>query len=59
MQLHADGGRARDLAGSPFGCVSGCGRPRERRAVGARPKRYDVLAVIELAPVRRWLLLPM
>ena len=28
-------------------------------ALGCRPKRYDVLAVIELAPVRRWLLLPM
>lgn len=58
MQLHADDGRARDPAGSPFACRSGCARPRERRAVGARPKRYDVLAVIELAPVTRWLLLP-
>ena len=38
-QLHADDGRARDPAGSPFACGSGCPRPRERRAVGARPFR--------------------
>ena len=44
MQLHADDGRARDPGGSPFACESGCARPRERRAVGARPKRYGVLA---------------
>ncbi len=37
MQLHADDGRARDPGGSPFACESGCARPRERRAVGARP----------------------
>ena len=39
MQLHATDGRARDPAGSPFACGSGRARPRERRAVGARPKR--------------------
>jgi hypothetical protein len=31
-------------------------RPRERRAAGARPKRYDALAGIALAPVTRWLI---
>ncbi len=36
MQLHADDGRARDPGGSPFACESGCARPCERRAVGAR-----------------------
>ena len=36
MQVHADG-RTRDPGGSPFACESGCVRPRERRAVGARP----------------------
>ena len=29
MQLHADDGRARDPAGRPFACGSGCARPRE------------------------------
>jgi hypothetical protein len=38
MQLHADDGRAHDPGGSPFACESGCARPRERRAVGARPE---------------------
>jgi len=37
MQLDAVDGRARDPGGSPFACRSGCARPRERRAVGARP----------------------
>jgi len=37
MQLHAVDGRARDPGGSPFACESGCARPRERRAAGARP----------------------
>ena len=44
MQLHADDGRARDPGGSPFACESGCARPRERRAVGARPLRKPPLA---------------
>ena len=39
MQLHADDGRVRDPGGSPFACESGCARPRERRAVRARPIR--------------------
>jgi hypothetical protein len=30
---------ARDPGGSSFACESGCACPRERRAVGARPKR--------------------
>ena len=59
MQLHADDGCARDPGGSPFACESGCARPRERRAVELVQKGHDVLAAIELAPVRRWLLLPM
>ena len=53
IRLHAVDGRARDPGGSPFPCESGCACPRERRAVGARPKRYDVLAVIELATAPR------
>jgi hypothetical protein len=36
MQLHANDGRTHDPGGSPFGCESGCARPRERGAVGAR-----------------------
>ena len=36
MQLHANDGRAYDPGGCPFACESGCARPRERRAVGAR-----------------------
>ena len=39
MQLHADDGPARDPGGSPFACESCRARPRERRAVGARPNR--------------------
>jgi hypothetical protein len=39
MQLHDDDGRARDSGGSPFASESSCARPRERRAVGARPTR--------------------
>jgi hypothetical protein len=39
MQHHVDDGRARDPGGSPFACESSCARPRERRAVGARPLR--------------------
>ena len=57
MQLHADDGRARDPGGSPFACESGCARPRERRAVGARPlgsAKPELLVVCErLRFVRR------
>ena len=37
MQLHADDACARDPGGSPFASESSRARPRERRAVGARP----------------------
>ena len=47
-------GRSRRLS---FACESGCARPGERRAVGARPKRYDALDGIALAPVPCRLLL--
>jgi hypothetical protein len=41
--------RARDPGGSPFACESGCARPRERPAVGARAKRNCSVAL----PLRR------
>jgi hypothetical protein len=50
MQLHADDGCARDPGGSPFACESGCARPRDRRAVGARPTRQRALAGFEPGP---------
>ena len=51
MQLHADDGRARDPGGSPFTCESGA-RPRERRAVGARPQQQRPR--VRVAPLHRW-----